>query len=83
MYLFIALSVALCGAVVHFLVAQRVENETSPGAEADPATKPASPPAPGTSVAAAGATGPRATAAPLDFLERLPREVGRDIVYLR
>lgn len=82
-YLFMMLSVVLCSAVIHYLVSQRVKSETSLGPETDRAAESGSAPAPGTSAAAAGAAGPRATETPFDFLDRLPEEVGHDLVYLK
>ena len=72
-YLFMTLSVVLCGAVIHCLVAQRVKNEPA----RDPAT--GTLPDPGTAVAA----GPHTAEPASKFLDRLPGEVGRDIVYLK
>ncbi len=82
-YLFMLLSVALCGAVVHYLVSQRVRNEPSGDPGTDTAAKPGSPPAPDTSVAAVGAASPQRAEPPSTFLDRLPVEAGRDVIYLK
>ena len=82
-YLFMTLSVALCSAVIHYLVSQRVKNGPSGDAETDTAAKAGSPQAPETGAAAVGATGPQTAEPPCMFLARLPGEVGHDIIYLK
>lgn len=78
-YLFATLSVVLCAAVVHYLVSQRIKNEASWDPTTDTLAKSGSLPAPGT----AAATGPQAAEPPSKFLDRLPVEAGRDIIYLK
>ena len=78
-YVFMTLSVALCSAVVHYLVSQRVKNEAGGRTAAEPGS-----PAPSAGDAAAPvARGGVASTTSSKFLHRLPREVGRDIVWLR
>ncbi len=78
-YLFMILSVASCTAVIHYLVSQRVKHGPSGSLETDTAAEPA----PDTSAAAVGAGEPQTAETTSKFLERLPAEIGRDIVYLK
>ena len=74
-YLFMTLSLGLGTAVIHYLVSQRVRNEPSRDPTTDTLAKSGTLPAP--------ATPPPAAEAPSKFLDRLPVEVGQDIVYLK
>ena len=78
-YLFMTLSLVLGSAVIHYLVSQRVRNKPSRDPATDTLTKSGTLPAPGTPTA----TGPSAAEAPSKFLDRLPVEVGQDVVYLK
>ena len=76
-YLLITLLLLLCGAVAHYLMDQRLNNRSAkgPGTVAEPASPEVSEP---------GATDRGEPAElPSRFLDRLPREVGRDVIYLR
>ena len=80
-YLFMGLSVALCSAVVHYLVSQRVRNEPADSAPTDPEQEPPRPPDRGlTASVAVRAAAARPSS---KFLHRLPRDVGQDIVCLK
>lgn len=75
-YTFMILSVGLCSAVVHWLVSQRVRNEH--------AGRPATEPEPAEPSDAAATVPAGVPAEPSSkFLDRLPREVGRDIIWLK
>jgi len=78
-YLFMTLSAVLCSAVLHYLVSQHIKNESSRNPTTDALPQSASFPASGS----AAATDPQAAEPPSKFLERLPMEVGRDILYLK
>lgn len=80
-YLFITLSIVLGSAVIHYLVSQRVGNESARGIPRDPEAKPAEPPDEG--IADRPAAGREPAQPSSRFLDRLPREVGRDIICLK
>ena len=82
-WLFMTVSVMSCSAVIHYLVNQRVKNESCRGPERDTADKPGSPPAPDTSVGSVATAAAQAAEPPSKFLDRLPVEVGRDVIYLK
>lgn len=80
-YPLITLLLLLCGAVAHYLMDQRLNNRSAdgPGTVAEPASP---------EVAEPGATVPATDRGepaelPSRFLERLPLEVGRDVIYLK
>ena len=81
-YLFMTLSVVLCSAVVHYLLAQRLKNESAAGPAADTVAEAASP-SPQPIVAATAEAGSKPAEPPSKFFDRLPPEVGRDIIYLK
>lgn len=82
-YLFLTISVLICGAVVHYLVSQRFKYE----AAGDPWTETLPEPAPpGTPNGYPGSPvavdrGPAAPRSP--FLRRLPADAGQDVIYLK
>ncbi len=82
-YLFMALSVVSCTAVIHYLLSQRVRHDPSGSPETATDAKPGSTPAPDASAAGVGGTRPQTAEPPAKFLDRLPGKVGHDIIYLK
>lgn len=79
--LFMTLSVLLCNAVIHFRVSQRLKSTPANGSETEPLAEPVLPPAGDAAVPAAAADKHMET--PSKFFDRLPPEVGDDIIYLK
>lgn len=82
-YLFMTLSVLLCTAVVHYLVVQRVRNETAGAPDTEPAPGPASPDLPNGRPEARAEPVTAILPTPSKFLDRVDPEIGRDIIFLK
>ena len=84
-YLFLTISVLICGTVVHYLVSQRFQDQDEPACDAWPETLPEPGPgnAPDDPVASPAGAGANAALQRSNFLRRLPAEAGQDIIYLK
>ena len=80
-YLFITLSIVLGSAVIHSMVSQRVRNGSTGDIPRDPETEPAEPP--DGAMADRPVPGGELAQPSSRFLDRLPRAVGRDIIWLK
>ena len=82
-YLFLTISVLICGAVVHYLVSQRFREEPAGDTWMETLPETASLEASGDRVASRVAAGHGAAELRSRFLRRMPAEAGQDIIYLK
>ena len=82
-YLFLTISVLICGAVVHYLVSQRFRDEPTGDAWTETLSETASPEAADDRVASRVPTLRDAPEPRSRFLRRMPAEAGQDIIYLK
>ncbi len=81
--LFMTLSVVLCTAVVHYLVAQRVREESAGAPETEPVPGPAPPDLPASRPESRAEPLPATLQTPSLFLDRVDPEIGRDVIFLK
>ena len=79
MYLFVASSMLLFSAFTHYMVAQRLKSASAASPSAAPVDEDT---APGRALSSAPGD-PAVAELPSRFLDRLPPEIGRDIIYLK
>ncbi len=82
-YLFLTISVLICGTVVHYLVSQRFGDEPIDGDWLETPSEPAPPDVPGERAEAPVAAGQDTATLRSSFLRRLPAEAGQEVIYLK
>ena len=82
-FLFMTLCVVLCTAVVHYLVAQRVRNESAGAPATESVPEPVSPDLPDSRPEDRAEPAPGTLPTRSKFLDRVDPEIGRDIIFLK
>ncbi|MCY4489018.1 MAG: LytTR family DNA-binding domain-containing protein [Deltaproteobacteria bacterium] len=82
-YLFLTISVLICGTVTHYLVSQRSRDEAAGETWTETLPDTAPPDTPDERAASRVAAGHNAEESRSGFLRRLPAEAGQDVIYLK